>query len=69
MDLKDYIGKELRELVADTPDYALGFHVIVAKGNVFSMLDISKHEECLDNIIRKVSEQNTDYTYWIYLNN
>jgi dTDP-D-glucose 4,6-dehydratase len=60
-----YIGKQIRDLVKNTPDYAINFYLITYGGNVHHLKDILDNEEFMNAEIKRISDLAPDYTYWV----
>lgn len=67
MEHKLYIGKTLKELLENTPKFAIGLYLIIINDKVFHLKDIMNKKEYLEKIILEISDLCPDYTYWISL--
>jgi hypothetical protein len=66
MNHEAYIGKSLRELVADCPDYGLNFYEVFYKDR-FHLKNILNNEKLMSKRIKEIKTMHMSYEYWITL--
>ena len=64
MNSKDYIGKPLKKLVNDTPDYSKNFFIIYYNNDTIYMRDVSD-EAILNKTVVDISGTHADYVSYI----
>ncbi|MCY9738166.1 hypothetical protein M5X17_31225 [Paenibacillus alvei] len=67
MNHDEYIGKQLKELVNDAPDYAINYYLLIHKGKHKSLRSVLNNDKLLDRKIKNISKLYPDYSYYIYL--
>lgn len=69
MDHSDYIGKKLQVLIGATPEYAIGFYLVVCNGEIKGLRNILNDQDLLGKTILNISGLHGDYTYYIDIAN
>lgn len=76
MNHNNYIGKTLRQLADDIPEYAKGFYTIMptkqysnmSLNDVLELSTVINMDHYLDAKIELISDTSIDSSYWIVIN-